>query len=302
MSIQEVDLGRVVGNDGSAICAVCNTDAATVEKTVTVAGYVVAQNHIIAVTFVNGNSAENPTLNINDSGAYPITRLGESVGNKIIEVGGTYLLNFNGQNWEVVGGVGSGGNTAVKEYTYTLLSSGWTGSGAPYQYEISISNHTNTSDHVKLAVSGDATIDQITALQQANIAVGYWSDNNTLVLRAYGKKPSIDIPVAFYISEYTGEVDFDQMVESKVSESIAAISNNPESYRLASYATNNRTNIFDADSTAAQTFYMHNVRAYSLHQAPEHILLRNSALCRSDASDTVDFDILLDGEICWIYE
>lgn len=100
-------------------------------------------------------------------------------------------------------GDGAGGVTAAAagtDYsgpkatvTATLLASGWTGSEAPFVYTLAIAGVTATS-YQELLPAVNITAEQLKALQAANItdagqAVG------TMTLKAYGKKPAVDIPI-----------------------------------------------------------------------------------------------------------
>lgn len=76
---------------------------------------------------------------------------------------------------------------------YTLLSSNWVGDSAPFIYTLGVSGVTATSLQ-EVFPSSTATTEQFTAWQGASIADGGQADN-TLILKAYGTKPTVDIPV-----------------------------------------------------------------------------------------------------------
>jgi hypothetical protein len=75
----------------------------------------------------------------------------------------------------------------------TLLASGWMGENAPYIYNLSVTGVTDTSNQ-ELLPALDITTAQLTALQAANI-----QDNDqyedTVSLKAFGTKPTIDLPI-----------------------------------------------------------------------------------------------------------
>lgn len=75
----------------------------------------------------------------------------------------------------------------------TLASASWTGTAAPYTYTISNSAITATSNQ-ELTPATDITADQLSALQGANIIDGGQAAGS-MTLKAFGEKPSIDIPV-----------------------------------------------------------------------------------------------------------
>ena len=69
----------------------------------------------------------------------------------------------------------------------TLLSSSWTGSEIPYIYDLGIEDDYD----FEISLSNTITADEVEALQSAQI-LGNSNDN---LLRAWGDKPIIDIPV-----------------------------------------------------------------------------------------------------------
>lgn len=87
-------------------------------------------------------------------------------------------------------------NTKVDKSTLvdkTLLASGWTGSTAPFTYNLEVAGVTTTSNQELLSTT-DITQAQLEALQSANIVDG-GQLLNTIILKAYGDKPTIDIPI-----------------------------------------------------------------------------------------------------------
>lgn len=100
-------------------------------------------------------------------------------------------------------GDGAGGVTAAvkgtdyagasETVTATLLASGWTGSEAPFVYTLAIAGVTATS-YQELLPAVNITAEQLKALQAANITdAGQAAD--TMTLKAYGKKPAVDIHI-----------------------------------------------------------------------------------------------------------
>lgn len=100
-------------------------------------------------------------------------------------------------------GDGAGGVTAAAagtDYsgpkatvTATLLASGWTGSEAPFVYTLAIAGVTATS-YQELVPAVNITAEQLKALQAANITDAGQAAG-TMTLKAYGKKPAVDIPI-----------------------------------------------------------------------------------------------------------
>lgn len=79
----------------------------------------------------------------------------------------------------------------------TLSSASWTGTAAPYTYTISNSAITATSTQ-ELSPATDITADQLSALQAANIIDGGQAAGS-MTLKAFGEKPSVDIPVRIIV-------------------------------------------------------------------------------------------------------
>lgn len=75
----------------------------------------------------------------------------------------------------------------------TLLASGWTGTSAPYTYTLSVTGVTADSNQEFLPAL-DITAEQLTALQAANIQDGGQAED-TVTLKAFGTKPTIDLPI-----------------------------------------------------------------------------------------------------------
>lgn len=86
-------LGRGYGTCGSA--------AATVAKTAALSGFVRQTGSVVAIRFTYANTASNPTLNVNSTGAAAIyncyTNAAIVSGN--ITAGMTALFVFNGSQW-----------------------------------------------------------------------------------------------------------------------------------------------------------------------------------------------------------
>lgn len=84
--------------------AVSSSAVDAAEKAVELTGFTKAVGAFIIITFTNGNSAANPTLNVGETGAATIINAGQALGN--ITAGTTLMLVFDGTNYQVVGGTG----------------------------------------------------------------------------------------------------------------------------------------------------------------------------------------------------
>ena len=74
-----------------------------------------------------------------------------------------------------------------------LFANNWSGDSAPYTYTLSVTDVTTTSNQ-ELLPALNITSEQLTALQAANIQDG-GQTANTIILKAFGDKPTIDLPI-----------------------------------------------------------------------------------------------------------
>lgn len=80
---------------------------------------------------------------------------------------------------------------------FTLLSTGWTGSAAPYTYTITVSGVTATNQG-SVGLADSATDEQYNAATAAMIRK-YAQDANSLSFKCYGDKPTVNIPCTVMI-------------------------------------------------------------------------------------------------------
>lgn len=103
------------------------------------------------------------------------------------------LLKGNGNGNVVAAVKGTDYAGASETVTATLLAASWTGDAAPYTYTLAVSGVTATSNQEVLPAL-NITVEQLEALQSANIQDGGQAAN-TMTLKAYGDKPTIDLPI-----------------------------------------------------------------------------------------------------------
>lgn len=79
----------------------------------------------------------------------------------------------------------------------TLLSTGWTGTSAPYSITVAVTGATATNN-LELISTTTITAVQVKAMAQAQIVTGTQT-TNSITLKAFGKKPTVDLPVIVII-------------------------------------------------------------------------------------------------------
>ena len=81
----------------------------------------------------------------------------------------------------------------------SILSSGWIGEESPYTNSITIEGVTTNTD-ICILPSSTWTSDIIEVWGSAGILTGEQA-TNSITLKAYGEKPSIDIPISILIGD-----------------------------------------------------------------------------------------------------
>ena len=84
---------------------VCSTAAGTAAKTVACTGYGLITGSEITVKFSNTNTAANPTLNVNSTGAKAIYYRGAAITAGFLAATRTYTFRYNGSQYELVGDI-----------------------------------------------------------------------------------------------------------------------------------------------------------------------------------------------------
>ena len=100
----------------------CSTAAATVEKTVACTGFALVTNAKMDVKFTVTNTAANPTLNVNGTGAKPIYYRGSAISAGYLAANRTYSFRYNGTQWEFVGDINTDSNTTYSNMTAATSS------------------------------------------------------------------------------------------------------------------------------------------------------------------------------------
>lgn len=118
---------------------------------------------------------------------------GKKVGDFQSKVTASGLLKGDGSGGVTAAASGTDYSGPRATVTATLLASGWTGSEAPFVYTLAIAGVTATS-YQELVPAVNITAEQLKALQAANITDAGQAAG-TMTLKAYGKKPTVDIPI-----------------------------------------------------------------------------------------------------------
>ena len=109
---------------------ICSTVPAAQAKVVTIPGFVLQNGAKITVLFEHTNNAELPTLNVNNTGAFPICYRNKIIARYYLREGQTLDLvyeNRDGGLWHILGEIDF---TFAPTYTFTEIP--WVSFGKPY--------------------------------------------------------------------------------------------------------------------------------------------------------------------------
>ena len=93
----------------------CSTAAATAAKTVAVTGFKLYTGAEVDVKFTVTNTAANPTLNVNSTGAKAIYYRGAAISAGYLAANRTYKFVYNGTQYELVGDLNTDTNNATAQ-------------------------------------------------------------------------------------------------------------------------------------------------------------------------------------------
>ena len=145
---------------------VCNTDATTAAKVVTLANFIMLKNMSVSIRFTKAINVDNATLNINNQGAKPLFIGGAALQGGLVKAGCTITVIYDGTNWNITCieglerpsspsdlfvdmGLPSGRLWAVANIDVTTQS-GFAevdGKPSPYKYECTFFSWGNTDGH-----------------------------------------------------------------------------------------------------------------------------------------------------------
>ena len=150
----------------------CRTAADTAAKTVGCEGFALTGGAEITVKFTKGNTAENPTLNVNKTGAKPMYYRGAAIPSSCLAANSTHTFRYDGTNYELVGEISTNHGTHVTFSTSDPLVAGTASAGSAetvarsdhvHPAQIDISGNAETASKWKtvryingIAIQGDA--------------------------------------------------------------------------------------------------------------------------------------------------
>ena len=141
---------------------ICSTAAETAAKVVSCSNFALITGAEITIKFITTNTASNPTLNVNNTGAKAIYYRGSAIDRSYLAANRTYTFRYNGTQYELVGDISV--NTKVTQtittsdesYPLLLAPSGQTATTTTTSYfdsEVSLNPSTNT---ITANISGNA--------------------------------------------------------------------------------------------------------------------------------------------------
>ena len=101
----------------------CSTAAGTAAKTVACAEYALQTGGEITVKFTVTNTAKNPTLNVNSTGAKPIYYRGAAISASYLAANRTYTFRYNGSQYDLVGDVNTNTDVNVVQTNLAVTTS-----------------------------------------------------------------------------------------------------------------------------------------------------------------------------------
>ena len=130
----------------------CSTAAGTAAKTVSLTGFTLATGAIVTVKFTVTNTAANPTLNVNGTGAKAIMYRGSAISAGYLAANRVYIFVYDGTDYELIGDINTDTNTTYNTGTASIpgLTKLYTGTG-------SNTDGTMTQDAITDALTGKAS-------------------------------------------------------------------------------------------------------------------------------------------------
>ena len=130
----------------------CSTAASTAAKVVSCTGFTLATGAKITVKFTVTNTASNPTLNVNNTGAKAIQYRGSAISSGYLAANRVYTFIYDGTDYELVGDINTDTDT-----TYSTGTASTAGLTRLYTSTGSATNGTMTQKAITDALAGKSS-------------------------------------------------------------------------------------------------------------------------------------------------
>lgn len=139
----------------------CSTAAATAAKTVSCTGFALVTGAEITVKFTVTNTAVNPTLNVNSTGAKSIYYRNAAITASYLAANRTYTFRYNGTQYELVGDLNTNTDTKVTVTAINVTASSNNNIVRPLLFAASNANINN--EHISVeGTSGGSSLSKAT--------------------------------------------------------------------------------------------------------------------------------------------
>ena len=179
----------------------CATAAGTAQKDVVMPEFDTLLTGVtVHVLFQNSNTASDPKLNVNNTGAKAIYTSGiVSPGQTVAEswaANSIMSFTYDGSAWRMNDAIGALLSELSafesKGLSLTVLSTGWS-SESPYTQTLTATGVTSTNNII-VGLGSTATSEQYNAANAARFICSGQA-NNSITLKCYGVKPTVNIPI-----------------------------------------------------------------------------------------------------------
>ena len=158
----------------------CSTAAGTAAKTVACAEYALQTGGEITVKFTVTNTAKNPTLNVNSTGAKPIYYRGAAISASYLAANRTYTFRYNGSQYELVGDVNTNTDVNVVQTNLAVTTSNNQGLKLPLLLASKTVNSNNSyTDSNAYAVNCTSKTSGASMTGLAWLETSYYSTSGT---------------------------------------------------------------------------------------------------------------------------
>lgn len=140
----------------------CSTAAGTAAKTVSCSGFALVTGAEITVKFTVTNTAANPTLNVNSTGAKAIYYNGAAISAGYLKANKTYSFRYNGTQYDLVGDIDTNTTYSLNSFGVTATAAelnkldGLTTTKTELGYLDGVTSNVQTQLNGKLSTSGTA--------------------------------------------------------------------------------------------------------------------------------------------------